>query len=451
MASPLPPAAAPTSLPRQHRHAACLQHPLPPMPPHPAKPRLRPHLHPRLQTRLHPAPARAHVGGVLPRLELGVYNEPVLLVAGLRGRARPAHALGLCHLHHRPQPPVRLLGPRSPRDACGVTRQSARLVGWLIAEDDRAGEADATQRLAGGRSGVGGEVEKPGPALGVRAAAARQGRSSRRRACVKESTGNDRGWAMPGKCQLSDPVAAGARGTAAQERARAFMMLVMKQTWYMGLASSMWPKWPGHSWWSMPQVVQFIWRSIEPSRGSISPFATGLFPSNVRSDSMWQTDIALISSGPRMPNCTRFTLRMSASEYWNILKRPPSPPGFAAPPPSCLPRLRRGSRAPLRSLWLAQGFERSRTGIDAGFIVGGAFTRSQKRKNNYRHCSHYNKQQERQRTPHEEAPARGDKPSRGALSAPHVKTHCIMGRTRRLEGGCTRIRQVRIGLYGRSK
>lgn len=135
---------------------------------HPAKPRLRPHLHPRLHPRLHPAPARAHVGGVLPRLELGVYHEPILLVAGLRGRARPAHALGLCHLHHRPQPPVRLLGPRSPRDACGVTRQSARLVGWLIAEDDRAGEADATQRLAGGRSGAGGEVEKPGPALGVR-------------------------------------------------------------------------------------------------------------------------------------------------------------------------------------------------------------------------------------------------------------------------------------------
>eukprot|EP00962_Isochrysis_galbana_P004449 scaffold1223_cov136-Isochrysis_galbana.AAC.5 len=38
--------------------------------------------------------------------------------------------------------------------------------------------------------------------------------------------------------------------------------------------------------------------------------------------------------------------------------------------------------------------------------------------NYYRHCSQYNKQQKRQRTPHEEAPARGEKSRRCALSAP---------------------------------
>ena len=41
--------------------------------------------------------------------------------------------------------------------------------------------------------------------------------------------------------------------------------------WYTGLASSMWPKWPGHSDMPSPQIWHLKLRSMVPIRGSISP------------------------------------------------------------------------------------------------------------------------------------------------------------------------------------
>mmetsp|Transcript_48347 Transcript_48347/g.161225 ORF Transcript_48347/g.161225 Transcript_48347/m.161225 type:complete len:346 (+) Transcript_48347:3334-4371(+) len=43
-----------------------------------------------------------------------------------------------------------------------------------------------------------------------------------------------------------------------QTQRSVFIVFSRKETWYIGFASSMWPKWPGHSLWSMPQVAQFM-------------------------------------------------------------------------------------------------------------------------------------------------------------------------------------------------
>jgi hypothetical protein len=48
----------------------------------------------------------------------------------------------------------------------------------------------------------------------------------------------------------------------------------MKETWYIGFASWMCPKCPGHSWLSIPQVPHLSIRSMAPSRGSLSPPTT---------------------------------------------------------------------------------------------------------------------------------------------------------------------------------
>ena len=47
-------------------------------------------------------------------------------------------------------------------------------------------------------------------------------------------------------------------GGRREGRRAAFIVFSRKETWYIGFASSMWPKWPGHSLWSMPQVAQLM-------------------------------------------------------------------------------------------------------------------------------------------------------------------------------------------------
>mmetsp|Transcript_40611 Transcript_40611/g.100848 ORF Transcript_40611/g.100848 Transcript_40611/m.100848 type:complete len:205 (-) Transcript_40611:134-748(-) len=104
-----------------------------------------------------------------------------------------------------------------------------------------------------------------------------------------------------------------------------FRVVFMNEIWYMGFANSMWPKWPGHSLCSIPQVEHLKNLSIEPRRRSISPPCTGFPFSNVRSESQWHTDIALISSGPSTPNCTCLTRFTSASLCRNMMPRADRP------------------------------------------------------------------------------------------------------------------------------
>ena len=91
-------------------------------------------------------------------------------------------------------------------------------------------------------------------------------------------------------------------------------VVLMNDTWYIGLHRQRWPKWPGHSCSSMPHELHGRVRSMAPRAGSMRPPGTGRPFSNVRSVVISHTDDVFSSSGPRMPNCTHFTLRTSASE-----------------------------------------------------------------------------------------------------------------------------------------
>lgn len=64
-------------------------------------------------------------------------------------------------------------------------------------------------------------------------------------------------------------------------------------TWYTGLASSMCPKWPGHSLRLFAQVSHLLYLSMGPSRGSLKPPLAGL-PFNIdQLCSISTTDICL--------------------------------------------------------------------------------------------------------------------------------------------------------------
>lgn len=66
-----------------------------------------------------------------------------------------------------------------------------------------------------------------------------------------------------------------------QTHRRHLMIFVINGTWNTGLASSMWPKCPGHSHMSPVHVRHLVWRSTTPWRGSISPPNFGRPPSVV--------------------------------------------------------------------------------------------------------------------------------------------------------------------------
>lgn len=70
----------------------------------------------------------------------------------------------------------------------------------------------------------------------------------------------------------------------------------------MGLASSRWPKWPGHSAMFAMQVSHFIFLSIVPSLGSLKPAVFGLPASIVSLCSICTTDICLCTSNKKQEN-----------------------------------------------------------------------------------------------------------------------------------------------------
>ena len=66
-----------------------------------------------------------------------------------------------------------------------------------------------------------------------------------------------------------------------------------KPIWNIGLASSKWPKWPGHSAISAVHVSHLIFLSTVPRRGSLNPPTLGLPLSLVSPCSICTTDICL--------------------------------------------------------------------------------------------------------------------------------------------------------------
>ena len=91
-------------------------------------------------------------------------------------------------------------------------------------------------------------------------------------------------------------------------------------TWKTGVASSIWPKWPGHSAMFSSHVPHLIPLSIVPSLGSARPPWRGNWvdSSVVSGYSIDATLIFLISSGDKSPNWISSIARNGALEYGKL-------------------------------------------------------------------------------------------------------------------------------------
>ena len=94
-----------------------------------------------------------------------------------------------------------------------------------------------------------------------------------------------------------------------------FLHSSMKPTWYTGLASSMWPKWPGHCSKLHWQVLQKSCLSTVPILRSLIPPSNGLpCESTIAVLSIFATDILTMSSGFKRPNWMALIFLVSAEE-----------------------------------------------------------------------------------------------------------------------------------------
>ena len=75
--------------------------------------------------------------------------------------------------------------------------------------------------------------------------------------------------------------------------------VLIKPMWNIGLASSRWPKWPGHSAIPAMHVSHLIFRSTVPIRGSLSPPVFSFPFSIISADSICATDICLCKDTQR--------------------------------------------------------------------------------------------------------------------------------------------------------